>query len=312
MARVWHGWLEEEEEARLASASLAAGDPTSWFDRLYAAGARGQVPVPWSRRQPHPLLVQWASARDLSGAGQRAVVVGCALGADAEYVAALGFDTTGFDISGTAIRLARQRFGGSAVGYVVADLLDYPQAWLRAYDLVIEIITVQALPDPPRRQAIANVSRLVGPGGTLLVIAAVHDDTTSPTTLPPWPLRRVEIEAFAGDGLTRPGSRSRTLPGSQTSAAGSPSSAATNFRWREPATSSVSVLLRAQAGGLRLRDPGCRRGHGVPVCGGVVVTAAVSSQIRRHGRTVHNRPGVAVCWADIPPLSISGRRCPPS
>lgn len=134
--------------------------------------------------------------------GHRAVVVGCALGADAEYVAGLGFDTTGFDISGTAIRLARQRFGGSAVRYVVADLLDYPQAWLRAYDLVIEIITVQALPDPPRRQAIASVSRLVGPGGTLLVIAAVHDDTTPLTTLPPWPLRRAEIEAFGADGLT--------------------------------------------------------------------------------------------------------------
>lgn len=194
--------LEEQEEGRLASASLAAGDPTGWFDRLYAAGARGQVPVPWSRRHPHPLLVQWASAQDLSGAGQRAVVVGCALGADAEYAAALGFDTTGFDISGTAIWLARQRFPGSAVRYVVADLLDYPQAWLRAYDLVIEIITVQALPDPPRRQAITHISRLVAPGGTLLVIAAVHGDTTPPATLPPWPLRRDEIEAFGADGLS--------------------------------------------------------------------------------------------------------------
>jgi hypothetical protein len=38
--------LGEDEEARLASASLAAGDPTGWFDHLYAAGARGQVPVP--------------------------------------------------------------------------------------------------------------------------------------------------------------------------------------------------------------------------------------------------------------------------
>ncbi|MGA9314644.1 MAG: hypothetical protein WBV77_08455, partial [Solirubrobacteraceae bacterium] len=68
--------LEEEEEARLASASLGAGDPTGWFNRLYAAGARGQVPVPWRRRQPHPLLARWASAQELSGAGQRAVVVG--------------------------------------------------------------------------------------------------------------------------------------------------------------------------------------------------------------------------------------------
>jgi SAM-dependent methyltransferase len=193
--------LEEEEEARLASASLAAGDPISWFDRLFAAGARGQVPVPWRRHQPHPLPANWASAQEFSGAAQRAVVVGCGLGADAEYVASLGFDTTGFDISGTAIRLARRRFPGSTVRYVVADLLNYPQAWQRAYELVIEIITVQALPDPPRRQAIANVSRLVGPGGTLLAIAAVHDDDTPSTMLPPWPLRRAEIEAFGADGL---------------------------------------------------------------------------------------------------------------
>ena len=205
--------LEEEEEARIASASLAAGDPTGWFDRLYATGARGQVPVPWRRRQPHPLLARWATEQELSGAAQRAVVVGCALGADAEYVASLGFDTTGFDISGTAIRLARQRFPGSAVRYVVADLLSYPQAWLRAYDLVIEIITVQALPDPPRGQAIANVSRLVGPGGTLLAIAAVHHDDTPDTPLPPWPLRRAEIEAFGADGLSPTRIEITAIPG---------------------------------------------------------------------------------------------------
>lgn len=205
--------LEEEEEARLASASLAAGDPTGWFDRLYAAGARGQVPVPWRRRQPHPLLARWATEQELSGAAQRAVVVGCALGADAEYVASLGFDTTGFDISGTAIRLARQRFPGSTVRYVVADLLSYPQGWLRAYDLVIEIITVQALPDPPRGQAIANVSRLVGPGGTLLAIAAVHHDDAPDTPLPPWPLRRAEIEAFGADGLSPTRIEITAIPG---------------------------------------------------------------------------------------------------
>jgi hypothetical protein len=84
---------------------------------------------------------------------------------------------------------------------------------LRAFDLVIEIITVQALPDPPRRQAIVNVSRLVGPGGTLLAIAAVHDDNTSPATLPPWPLRRAEIEAFGADGLSPARIEIRVIPG---------------------------------------------------------------------------------------------------
>jgi hypothetical protein len=60
---------------------------------------------------------------------------------------------------------------------------------------------VQALPDPPRRQAITNVGRLVAAEGTLLVVAAVADDEHPPTGQPPWPLRREEIEAFATDGL---------------------------------------------------------------------------------------------------------------
>jgi 2-polyprenyl-3-methyl-5-hydroxy-6-metoxy-1,4-benzoquinol methylase len=67
----------------------------------------------WSRLDPHPLIVNWARARGLTGHGRRAAVVGCGLGADAEYLAALHFDTTGFDVSATAILLAEQRVGGA-------------------------------------------------------------------------------------------------------------------------------------------------------------------------------------------------------
>jgi SAM-dependent methyltransferase len=191
----------EQEGDRLASRSFAEGDPTGWFDRLYAAGASGRVSMPWSRAEPHPLLVEWAQARGLTGAGRKAVVVGCGLGADAEYLARLRFDTVGFDISETAIAIARQRSPGSGVDYVTADLLDPPDQWLRAFDLVVEVITVQALPDPPRGQAIRNVGRLVGAGGTLLVIAAMHDDDAPDDPNPPWPLRRDEVEAFGADWL---------------------------------------------------------------------------------------------------------------
>lgn len=69
-----------------------------------------------------------------------ALVVGCGLGADAEYIARLGFDTVAFDVAETAIRLARERFPESTVDYVVRDLLDPPAEWLRAFDLVAEII----------------------------------------------------------------------------------------------------------------------------------------------------------------------------
>ena len=191
----------EAEADRLASRALAAGDATGWFEQLYAAGAGGRVPVPWSRRDPHPLFVDWAQGRAVRGAGRRAVVVGCGLGADAEYTARLGFDTTGFDISATAIRLAGQRFPHTAVHYQVADLLALPAAWRHAFGLVVEIITVQALPDPPRHQAIENIAGLVAADGTLLVLAAAHDPDAPVSPVPPWPLRRNEIDAFATDGL---------------------------------------------------------------------------------------------------------------
>lgn len=184
---------------RLAARSIAAGDPTGWFERLYAAGAAGEVDMPWDRRDPHPLLAEWAARNGVRGDGRRAVVSGCGLGADAEFLSRLGFRTVGFDVSSTAIRVARQYNPGSAVDYRVADLLNPPLEWLRSFDLVAEVLCVQALPDPPRRSAIVNVGRLVAPGGTLLVVA-YRDDGTA-VQGPPWPLTDEEIGAFATDGL---------------------------------------------------------------------------------------------------------------
>jgi hypothetical protein len=77
----------DDEEARLASQSLAAGDPTGWFEQLYAAGESGHTTMPFDRAGPHPLLVDWADNCQLAGHERRAIVVGCGLGADAEYIA---------------------------------------------------------------------------------------------------------------------------------------------------------------------------------------------------------------------------------
>jgi SAM-dependent methyltransferase len=202
----------EEEEDRITPRYLAAGDPTGWFEELYAAGESGRITMPFDREEPHPLLVEWSERRGLTGFGEPAIVVGCGLGADAEYVAGRGFRTTGFDVSKAAVRIARRRHPGSSVDYVVADLLELPGKWLRAFALVVEIITVQALPDPPRRDAIANVSRLVGDDGTLFVVAASHDYSRVERP-PPWPLRREEVDAFATDGLAPVLVEAASMPG---------------------------------------------------------------------------------------------------
>jgi SAM-dependent methyltransferase len=97
----------EQEEHRIAPRFLAAGDPTGWFEELYAAGERGRIRMPFHRHGPHPPLVEWGERRNLVGTGRRTVVVGCGLGADAEYVASRDYQTTGFDISEAAVRIAR-------------------------------------------------------------------------------------------------------------------------------------------------------------------------------------------------------------
>jgi SAM-dependent methyltransferase len=175
-------------------------DPTGWFEPLYRAAAAGDAVVPWDDHAPSPLLVEWSAARSLSGHGRRAVVVGCGLGDDAEHVASLGFDTVAFDIAPTAIAGARRRFRESRVEYVVADLLAPPDAWRAAFDLVVEHITVQALPSSVRPTAIAAVSGLVAPGGTLLVVSGARDDDEA-VDGPPWPLTRAEVESFATGGV---------------------------------------------------------------------------------------------------------------
>jgi SAM-dependent methyltransferase len=188
-------------------------EPTAWFEPLYVAATEGRAEIPWDRGgDPHALLVDWAQRR-------RALVIGAGLGDDAEYIASLGFRTLAFDVAPTAVELARERHPDSPVDYVVGNLLAPPAEWRGRFDLVFESLTVQSMPPAVHAQAIAAVSAMVAPGGTLLVIAT--QARAEGRDGPPWPLTRDEVEAFATGDL-RP-VRIEEIP-----AAGDPSI----VRWR--------------------------------------------------------------------------------
>jgi hypothetical protein len=95
--------------------------------------------------------------------------------------------------------MARERHPGSAVSYVVADLLDPPAEWAGAFALVVESLTVQSLPPGLHGAATERIAAFLAPAGTLIVIASVAD--TPPSGGPPWPLTRTEIGAFATGGV---------------------------------------------------------------------------------------------------------------
>ena len=183
----------------LARDAIARGDVTCWFERLYAESERDGFRISWVDLEPNPYLIAWLRRGPAAPTG-RAIVVGCGYGDDAELLATAGLEVTAFDIAPTAIARCLARFPDSTVSYEVADVLDPPPGWSRAFDFVFEAYTVQVLPGEARAAAARSIGRLVGPGGTLLVVArsrAVED----PEGLMPWPLTRAELDEFAVPGL---------------------------------------------------------------------------------------------------------------
>ena len=183
------------------SSAIAAGRPLSWYETLYKSAAAGSATVPWDHCEPTPILADWLTGRypDARSSGSRAVVVGCGYGYDAEFVASLGFTPTAFDISKTAVRMARKRHAYTAVDYQQADLLALPDFWLRGFDLVVESTTLQCLPPDLHDQAATAVATLCAPGGTVLVIARQPSPSDPPG--PPWLLSETEVRRAASDGV---------------------------------------------------------------------------------------------------------------
>jgi SAM-dependent methyltransferase len=189
----------DKDVRRLSGEALRDRDPTGWFERLYADAAQGQAIVPWDRRAPHPLLVEWIEQQPASSAC-RTLVVGSGLGDDAAFLAAQGYRVIAFDISRSAIESARRRFPSTPVDFRVADLLNPPTEWRHHFDFVLETYTTQSLPVRLRPTVVLHVGRFVAPEGKLLVLA-VADDAGAPIDGPPWPLSRADIESFAVEGL---------------------------------------------------------------------------------------------------------------
>jgi SAM-dependent methyltransferase len=181
--------------------SKTGGDPGGFFEKVYA-GAGGDISqIPWAHHEPDAKMVAWLADRGVEGGDRRALVVGCGLGDDAEHIASLGFATTAFDVSPTAVEWARTRHPGSFVMYVTADLLDLPEAWHGHFDLVVEAYTLQSLPvGAVRERAVRALAAPVAPGGTLLVICRRREED-EPAGRIPWPLTRSELAPLMLEGL---------------------------------------------------------------------------------------------------------------
>ena len=185
---------------RLASQYVSSGDPIGWFEALYQMARGDARQVQWADLAVNPHFAAWTRRRHLIGVGQRALVVGCGLGDDAEHLAGLGFRVVAFDVSPTCIGWCRRRFPASAVYYTAADLFYSPPDWQHAFDFVLEAYTLQVLPADLRPAAVERIVGYVRSGGTLLVVSRGREPGDDPGQMP-WPLTRAELDRFVGLGL---------------------------------------------------------------------------------------------------------------
>ncbi len=184
----------------LARASIEAGDVVGWFERLYAESARDGFAISWVDLAPNPYLVRWLERWPADRPKGRALVVGCGYGDDAELLAARGFEVVAFDVAPSAVARCEARFPGSPVRYLVADVLELPPEWERAFDFVFEAYTIQVLPGEARQIAAEAIGRTVAANGRLLAVARSRT-ANDPVGLMPWPLTRRELDSFAASGL---------------------------------------------------------------------------------------------------------------
>lgn len=181
--------MDEARERMLETydRSKFSEQPLSWFEDLYRTSKGDRDLVPWDWRGPHPFLEDWESTNKITG---RALVVGSGLGEDAAFLHEKGWEVTAFDLSETAISWAAKLHPNMDIDWVVGDILHPDERWMGAFDLVLEVHILQAIPEEPRKIAYRNLAPLLAQNGLLVCIGRLSGDSEKEDQHPPWPLSR--------------------------------------------------------------------------------------------------------------------------
>lgn len=136
------------------------------MDDLLEATARAEARHFWFagfRRFVRPFVSQAAAGRT----GLRILDCGCGTGANLPLLGEAG-QAYGFDLSQRGLEIAR-RAGGRRVARATIGAVPFPD---ESFDLVTSFDVIYALPDEVETAALAEMHRVMRPGGSLIVNVA--------------------------------------------------------------------------------------------------------------------------------------------
>jgi SAM-dependent methyltransferase len=132
--------------------------------------------IPWNMERPPELLVElvvsgWVLPGD-------AVDLGCGAGNYAVWLAAHGFEVTGFDISPEALALAQKLAEklGVSCRFLACDLTAEVEGLDDCFDFALGWEVLHHVFPEDRERYVSNVHRILRPGGRYLSVCFSEDD----------------------------------------------------------------------------------------------------------------------------------------
>jgi SAM-dependent methyltransferase len=132
--------------------------------------------IPWNIETPPDALVELVESGKVKPC--KTIDFGCGAGNYAIYLASIGFDVTGIDISPSAIKTAKENAKKKRVKciFLVADVLGDLDEVKQTFDFAYDWELLHHIYPVKRKKYVENVYRILNPGGNYLSVCFSEKD----------------------------------------------------------------------------------------------------------------------------------------
>jgi len=132
--------------------------------------------IPWNIEAPPDALIELVKSGKLKPC--KTIDLGCGAGNYGIFLASIGFDVTGVDISQTAIKLARENAEKKGVNskFIVADVLGNLDEIKGTFDFAYDWELLHHIFPEERKKYVENVHRILNPRGKYLSVCFNEKD----------------------------------------------------------------------------------------------------------------------------------------